>query len=341
MLKRARGGFTLVELLVVITIIAMLAGLLIPAVQNARRSGQRAQCLNNCKEIGQAIQQYALAKQQMPARKSCHPAVPKLAAGWVPPLLGYLGRNDLYQVYSTTTSNPLPLPVDVANATATTNPSYLVPIPLLLCPSDTSLDAATSLSYAVNSGIKDMDEIGTPSAGLPRDWIENGVFFDHFSSDNRSRPNLTDPVALKVTIDIAYISKHDGTATTIMFAENVDAGTWQNENGTDGEGIQTLTWSHDTPPPLGLNQPPTPPAGPSETTTGTRPASLHVGDGFHVTYCDGHTRFMSADTEYRIYALLMTPYGSQAKAPGSTNLLKASSGKEWVALPVDASKLEK
>jgi prepilin-type N-terminal cleavage/methylation domain-containing protein len=66
---RRRRGFTLVELLVVIAIIGVLVGLLLPAVQAARESARRSQCLNNLKQLGFGFLNHEQVRQYLPFRE--------------------------------------------------------------------------------------------------------------------------------------------------------------------------------------------------------------------------------------------------------------------------------
>jgi prepilin-type N-terminal cleavage/methylation domain-containing protein len=135
-------GFTLIELLVVIAIIAILIGLLVPAVQKVRESANRIQCANNLKQIGLAAHNYHDAKKHLPPAIGYYPTAPNGVFGpYFFHLLPYVEQDPLYK--SALGMVPFPPPPDGPGPTAVYYPGnnkvYGQSVPIFLCPSDPSV----------------------------------------------------------------------------------------------------------------------------------------------------------------------------------------------------------
>jgi prepilin-type N-terminal cleavage/methylation domain-containing protein/prepilin-type processing-associated H-X9-DG protein len=178
-MSHRRTAFTLIELLVVIAIIAILVGLLLPAVQKVREAAARMSCQNNLKQIGVALHNYHSAYQKLPPGSNL--------SGFtvVTLLLPFMEQDNLYK-----TINFVASPDDPLNAGP-----YGTPIKTLICPSDAFGNMPQGLAgnnYFANYGTN-INFFGNSS-------VANGVF------------------ALRDN-GLSLLAITDGTSNTVAFSE--------------------------------------------------------------------------------------------------------------------------
>jgi prepilin-type N-terminal cleavage/methylation domain-containing protein/prepilin-type processing-associated H-X9-DG protein len=152
--RQQRAGFTLIELLVVIAIIAVLIGLLLPAVQKVREAASRMSCQNNLKQMGIAVLNYESTYNYLPADETDLTAVDpgalpaaissgngQLGYSNFTLMLPYLEQENVYRMINLKLSlfNPANLPPPLG-----TNPAYSTVIKTYLCPSS---PAPPSINY--------------------------------------------------------------------------------------------------------------------------------------------------------------------------------------------------
>ena len=142
-----RRGFTLIELVVVIAIIAVLIGLLLPAVQKVREAASRMKCANNLRQLGLAAHNYHDVHQHLPPAIGYYPPAAGAFGGYFFHLLPYAEQDNLYR--SALGSVTFPQPDGPTTVYYPGNKKvYSQSVPIFLCPSDPSVGSDGRVTVA-------------------------------------------------------------------------------------------------------------------------------------------------------------------------------------------------
>ncbi len=306
-----REAFTLIELLVVIAIIAILIGLLLPAVQKVREAAARSKCTNNLKQIALAVHNYQDANGRFPyngdpitGRGCCVQSERQWS--FLARLLPFIEQDNLYRAGGLANNPEAPM------NSATGQQLFRTVVPTFRCPSDPTPDTRTNVAnwegfvmastsykgvsgshythggsfsnYTNNTGWSGGDGLTGANCG-------NGIFC---REDNRRRFRLE------------YIT--DGTSNTLMIGEDVgimnDHNAWAYANGANGVCAIPLNLGTLLIRPPGVN------VNPNWWPNVYSFRSMHPG-GANFALADGSVRFVLDSMSLNTYRAASTYSGRE------------------------------
>jgi prepilin-type N-terminal cleavage/methylation domain-containing protein/prepilin-type processing-associated H-X9-DG protein len=350
-LDRSRGiarwplpaGFTLIELLVVIAIIAVLIGLLLPAVQKVREAAARAKCLNNLKQLGLACHAYHDANGRFPngvsmpyAQANNDPLTGGMGSpfgpNWAVYILPHIEQDPLFR-QANVTSYP-----GTANTTnlASYNLSWRVvrgqTLPTMFCPSDTG--SGTTLftdpngrlketgwargNYACNGGTADIDHHirgddalnNPPYLGMTKGPVMSAEFGARLTTipDGTSSTFMLHEVRIGVSANDPRGTWAMGLPGASMVVAGRDGNPTPNDRLDNADEVETCStfWYAAIGTRDGMGCRP----DPNNWNMAGQARSRHQG-GVNAALCDGSVRFVRDSISQRTWVLLQSTNDGQ------------------------------
>ena len=338
---RARTAFTLIELLVVIAIIAILIGLLLPAVQKVREAAARMSCSNNLKQLGLAALNYESSRGTLPPSEIVnlgaapgHPGqpgypYPGIIHSWAVSLLPYIEQNNLAQLYDM--NYPFFSSPSIVPGTPDNQSVIKTQVKTFICPS------TPRGSNVLNSRSYSFGPLSFPFQAAPSDYATNSsinqdaITFMGYPAGTTQlqlwsamRPQLRGAglplVGYPPLEPYTIVAVTDGTSNTFLICEDAGRPDRWIAGKLVGPGAQNDGGWGDPDSDYGLD---------GVTVTGTTTTSpgncvincdndnetyaFHLGGANHV-FTDGSVRFVKASISPQTYAALITAQGGTLTA---------------------------